>query len=295
MNIQPERNTVPADLLLPNGSTLSFHAPLVMGIVNVTPDSFYDGGKHYGTDAAVAHAEKLLEEGADIIDLGAYSTRPNAADVGEEEERKRLLPVLEKLLKHHPKTVISVDTWRSGVALEAGTTGASIINDISGGTMDDGMIETTARLNIPYVLMHIKGTPQTMQIAPEYSDITDEVECYFTEKMNALHKAGVKQIIIDPGFGFGKTNEHNYTLLHNLHRYTKFGMPLLAGLSRKSMIYKPLGIQPDKALAGTIALNTIALLQGAHLLRVHDVAEARQTIELVRRYKNAEINTETRV
>ncbi len=295
MNIQPERNTVPASFLLPNSSTLSFHAPLVMGIVNITPDSFYDGGKHYGTEAAVAHAEKLLEEGADIIDLGAYSTRPNAADVGEEEERRRLLPVLEKLLKHHPKTVISVDTWRSGVALEAGTTGASIINDISGGTMDDAMIEATARLNIPYVLMHIKGTPQTMQIAPEYSDIADEVECYFNERINALHKAGVKQIIIDPGFGFGKTTGHNYTLLHNLHRFAKFGLPLLAGLSRKSMVYKPLGIRPDEALAGTIALNTIALLQGAHLLRVHDVAEARQTIELVRRYKNAEINTETRV
>ncbi len=285
----------PKRFILSSGRKLSFHSPLVMGIVNITPDSFYDGGRYFDADTAVKHAEKILDEGADIIDLGACSTRPGARDIGEAEELKRLLPVLETLIKRRPATVISVDTYRAKVAAEAVKRGAAFINDISGGMMDKEMFETAAKLDVPYVLMHIKGTPQTMQKSPVYTDILTEVEQYFTDRIDKLLRAGVNQIIIDPGFGFGKTNEHNYTLLRNLRMFTKFNLPLLAGISRKSMVNRVLGIKPENALTGTITLNTIALLHGANILRVHDVAEAKQLIKLVSYYLNCNSESTTPV
>jgi dihydropteroate synthase len=276
----------PINLL--NGQELRFDAPLVMGVINITPDSFYDVGKYASTEAAIKQAGKLIEEGADILDLGACSTRPNAIDIGEKEELKRLLPVLDYLVKNHPKTIISVDTYRAAVAKEAVQRGALIVNDISGGTMDDAMFETVAALKVPYILMHIQGTPETMQVNPTYTDVVKDVEEFFTKQIDKLHKAGITQIIIDPGFGFGKTVEHNYTLLKHFKHFTKFGLPLMAGLSRKSMICKVLKVKPENALIGTIALNTLALLEGANILRVHDVKEARQVITLVNQFKYPE-------
>jgi len=271
-----------------NGQQLSFDSPLIMGVVNITPDSFYDGGKYISTDEAIKQAEKILAEGADILDLGACSTRPNAIDIGDEEELKRLLPVLKHIVKNHPKAIVSVDTYRHNVAKEAVEQGASIVNDISGGTMDDKMFEAVAALKVPYILMHIQGTPDTMQVNPTYANVVSEVDAYFKERLNKLHKAGVTQVIIDPGFGFGKSVEHNYTLLKNLHRFTHFDLPLMAGLSRKSMINKVLKTKPENALTGTIALNTLALQEGANLLRVHDVKEAKQVIKMVHQFNHPE-------
>lgn len=273
-----------APIKLTNGKELSFAEPLVMGVVNITPDSFYDGGKYESTENAIAQAEKLIAEGADILDLGACSTRPKAIDIGEEEELKRLLPVLDYIVKNHPETIISVDTYRANVARQAVKRGAAIVNDISGGTMDDNMFATVADIKVPYILMHIQGTPETMQVDPHYEDVVKEVEEFFSTQLKKLHKAGVKQVLIDTGFGFGKSVEHNYTLLKNLHKFKKFGLPILAGLSRKSMINKVLHTKPENALTGTIALNTLALLEGANILRVHDVKEARQVIKLVHQY-----------
>jgi dihydropteroate synthase len=275
-----------------NGKELHFDSPLVMGVVNITPDSFYDGGKYGSTDAAIKQAKKLIEEGADILDLGACSTRPNAIDIGEEEELKRLLPVLDYIAKHHPDTIISVDTYRAAVAKEAVKRGAHIVNDISAGTMDSALFETVAALKVPYILMHIQGTPETMQVNPTYIDVVEEVEEFLRTSIDKLHKAGVSQIIIDPGFGFGKSVEHNFALLKHLNRFTKLGFPIMAGLSRKSMINKVLKTKPENALTGTIALNTLALTQGAHILRVHDVKEAKQVIKLVNRFMHPEANND---
>jgi dihydropteroate synthase len=263
------------------------NGPLVMGIVNITPDSFYDGGKYSAHEDAIAHAGQLIAEGADIIDLGAASTRPGAKDIGPEEELKRLLPVLEYLVKNHPGTPVSIDTFNSSVANETVKRGAAIINDISGGSMDSEMFKTIGGLKVPYVLMHIQGTPKTMQAEPHYTNVVEEVYKYFSKKIGELKLAGVEQIIIDPGFGFGKTVEHNYALLRNLGRFKNFGLPIMAGISRKSMINKVLKTKPENALTGTIALNTIALLNGATILRVHDVKEARQVITLVQKVKNS--------
>jgi dihydropteroate synthase len=271
-----------------NGQELSFDSPLVMGVVNITPDSFYDGGKYASTETAIAQAEKILAEGADILDLGACSTRPNAIDIGDEEELKRLLPVLDHIIKNHPKAIVSVDTYRHKVAIEAVKHGATIVNDISGGTMDATMIETVASLNIPYILMHIQGTPATMQVDPRYNDVVKEVEEFFTAQLEKVHKAGIKQVIIDPGFGFGKSVEHNYTLLKNLRHFTRFNLPIMVGASRKSMINKVLKTKPENALTGTIALNTLALIEGANLLRVHDVKEAKQVIKMVHQFNHPE-------
>lgn len=279
------KHTTLAPFKLLNGRELRFDAPLVMGVINITPDSFYDGGKFISTEEAIKQAGKLIKEGADILDLGACSTRPNAMDIGEREELKRLLPVLDYLVKHHPNIPISVDTYRAAVAKEAVQRGALIVNDISGGTMDNTMFETVAKLKTPYILMHIQGTPDTMQVNPTYTDVVKEVEAFFIGQKEKLKKAGVTQIIIDPGFGFGKSVEHNYTLLKHFHHFTKLGMPVMAGLSRKSMINKVLKTKPKNALTGTIALNTIALLEGANILRVHDVKEARQVITLVNQFK----------
>jgi len=270
-------------LELPGEHQLWLDTPVVMGIVNITPDSFYDGGKYATTKDAIKHAEKLMDEGADIIDLGAVSTRPGAKILTAKEELKRLLPVLDYMQKNHPEEVISVDTFRAEVAEEAVNHGASIINDISGGTMDKNLFKTVAKLKVPYILMHMQGTPKTMQLNPHYADVVKEVYDFLSTQCNKAKKAGIKQIIVDPGFGFGKTVEHNYELLRNLKEFRKLGF-VLAGLSRKSMINKALLIKPEEALTGTIALNTFAVMNGANILRVHDVKEARQVITLIKDY-----------
>jgi len=279
------RNT--AKLEFNNGLSLSLESPLVMGVVNITPDSFYDGGKYFNEQDAIKRAEQIISEGADIIDFGAASTRPGAEDIGPDEELKRLTPVLEYVVKHHNKIPVSIDTFHSSVAKKAVAQGASLINDISGGTLDADMIQTVADLGVPYILMHMQGNPKTMQIEPHYVDVVEEVYDYFLQRINQLKPAGVKQIIIDPGFGFGKTVEHNFSLLKHLDRFKSLGLPIMAGLSRKSMINKVLKTKPENALTGTITLNTIALLNGANILRVHDVKEARQVIQLVNKLKSS--------
>jgi dihydropteroate synthase len=278
-------NTRLEPLKFPNGKQLPLTSPLVMGVVNITPDSFYDGGKYATTDDAIKQAEKLLAEGADILDLGAASTRPGAEFLTAEQELERLLPVLDHIVQHHPDATISVDTFQSEVAKEAVKHGASIVNDISGGTLDDRMFDVVARLKVPYILMHIQGDPQTMQVNPQYDDVVAEVYDFLSTQSDKARNAGIKQIVVDPGFGFGKTVEHNFTLLRNLKQFRNLG-PVMAGLSRKSMINKVLKTKPENALAGTISLNTLALLQGANILRVHDVKEAKQVILLVNEYLN---------
>ena len=265
---------------------ITLDEPRIMGILNLTPDSFHDGGKYQRQDQFVARTEQMLEEGADIIDLGAVSTRPEAREVSEKTERDRLIPALKFLASHFHSAVFSVDTYRSSVAREAAENGAGIINDISGGTLDGKMAETIASLNIPYVLMHMQGTPATMQKNPLYSNVVSEVELFFKDKTRELSEAGVHQIILDPGFGFGKTVGHNFALLKHLKLYKKFGLPLLVGVSRKSMINKLLHIRADEALHATGVLHTLALLEGADILRVHDVKEAVQVIKVVKAYQN---------
>ena len=267
------------------GRLLVVDKPLIMGIINLTPDSFYEGSRFQNVDIALKQAEKMLSEGADILDLGAQSTRPGSERITADEELKRLIPSLEAITKNFPDSIISVDTYYSRVVTESVPAGASIINDISGGNMDKGMIETVALLNVPYILMHMKGEPGTMQKNPEYDDVTREVLDYFIFKTAELKKAGIRDIIIDPGFGFGKTIDHNFELLRNLFLFKMTELPILAGLSRKSTVYKTLGISADESMNGTTVMNTIALLNGADILRVHDVKEAKETIKLVERYK----------
>lgn len=273
-----------------NGAELSLDSPLVMAIINITPDSFYDGGKYNSGQAAIERSEQLIKEGADIIDLGAASTRPGAEDISPEEELKKLLPVLEHIVKKHPGFPVSIDTFHASVAKETLEKGASLINDITGGS-DPEMYRTVAIHKAPYILMHIQGTPKTMQIEPHYKDVAKEVHEYFSIRIEKLKAAGVRQIIIDPGFGFGKTVQHNYTLLHELHSFKNFKLPVMAGVSRKSMINKVLKTSPENALTGTISLNTLALIQGANLLRVHDVKEAKQVIQLVKQYMHFNVIT----
>jgi dihydropteroate synthase len=259
-----------------------------MGILNITPDSFYDGGKYRNNETLLFQAEKMLNEGAAILDIGAVSSRPGAEEVPEDTELERLLPALENLLSAFPDAVISVDTYRSNVARTAVEAGAHIINDISGGTFDEKMFRTVADLNVPYVLMHIKGTPQNMQNNPQYVDVVQEVKYFFKKQLRKLGNTGVTEnIILDPGFGFGKTLENNYELLKDLSAFTDLGYPVLAGVSRKSMINKVLQATPDTALNGTTVLNTIALLNGAGILRVHDVKEAVEAVRLVEFYGSA--------
>jgi dihydropteroate synthase len=278
-------NTKLAPLKFPNGKELPLTFPLVMGVVNITPDSFYDGGRYATSEDAIKQAEKLIAEGADILDLGAASTRPGAEFLTPEQELERLLPVLDSIVQNHPDAIISVDTFQSEVAKEAVKHGASIVNDISGGTLDDRMFDVVAKLNVPYILMHIQGDPQTMQVNPQYDDVVAEVYEFLARQSEKARNAGIKQIVVDPGFGFGKTVEHNFTLLRNLKQFRALG-PLMAGLSRKSMINKVLKTKPENALTGTIALNTLALTHGVNILRVHDVKEARQVILLVNEYLN---------
>ena len=269
-----------------NGQLIRLDQPVVMGILNLTPDSFYDGGRYQSEKAALLRAEEILEQGGLIIDVGAISTRPGAAAVSENEEINRLLPSIKAIRKHFPQVILSVDSYRSAVITRVvNETGGCIVNDISGGMLDDKMFETVALLGIPYILMHMQGTPQTMQQNPSYQDVVKEILLDLSEKVNTLKLLGVNDIIVDPGFGFGKNTVHNYELLNRLDSFRLFELPLLVGLSRKTMIWKLLGITPDASLNGTTALNTLALMGGADILRVHDVREAVETIKLVSKLK----------
>lgn len=263
------------------GQLISLDTPKVMGILNVTPDSFYDGGKYKNEAAILTQVEKMLVDGATFIDVGAYSSRPNAPDVSEMEEKQRLLPIVELMLKKFPRTIISVDTFRSEVAKEAIAIGAAIINDISAGNMDDQMMETVGELGVPYIMMHLQGTPKTMQQNPSYTDIVKELLHYFSMKIAEATSHKINDIIIDPGFGFGKTIAHNYTILKQLEVFQLLDFPILAGVSRKSMIYKVLETSAQEALNGTSVLHTIALQNGASILRAHDVKEAMECVRLL--------------
>lgn len=269
-----------------NGKIITFNRPLVMAIVNTTPDSFYDGGKYSSANDVLRDVEEKLSLGADIIDIGAASSRPYAPEISEAEEWERLNAVLQKVRTEFPSAIISIDTYRAEIARRVAQEGADMINDIGGGTLDPAMLATVARLNLPYVLMHIQGTPQTMQNAPRYEQVSKEVRMALAQKIKELKELDFDKIIVDPGFGFGKELQHNYLLLKDLAELRALGYPLLAGVSRKGMINKVLGTNPVTALNGTTVINTIALLNGASILRVHDVTEARQAIALVEYYKN---------
>lgn len=269
-------------MLKVGGEVLDFSTPAVMGILNVTPDSFYDGGSYQSEAKIIGRIHQIVEEGGRIIDVGAYSSRPGAAAVSEKEEIGRLMPAVELIRKYYPHIPVSIDTFRAKVAKEVNTCmGTVIVNDISGGTMDETMFDYVSQAGIPYVMMHIQGTPETMQKNPEYADVVKEVGQFFRERIARLEAAGFRQIILDPGFGFGKTLQHNYELLDGMETYKSFGYPLLAGISRKSMIYKLLGGTPADALNGTTVLNTISLLKGADIIRVHDVKEAVEAVKIV--------------
>ncbi len=261
---------------------------MVMGILNITPDSFYDGGKYQLQTNILERCNSIIEQGAQIIDIGAYSSRPGANDVSEQEELKRLADALGWIRKVYPDVIISVDTFRASVAENVVKDyEVDIINDIAAGELDEKMFETVARLNVPYIMMHMQGTPQNMQQNPQYKNLIQEVSLYFARKVQQLTWLGVNDIIIDPGFGFAKTLSHNYQLLRELKQLQLFKLPMLIGVSRKSMIYKLLDIQPSDALNGTTAINTIALLNGANILRVHDVKEAVECVKLVQQLQNA--------
>lgn len=262
------------------GNLIDLSTPKVMGIVNITPDSFFDGGKYTSNSMLLSQVEKMLIDGATFIDIGAYSSKPNAALVSEEEEIKRIIPVVKLVLSHFPETLISIDTFRSSVAKRGIENGAAMINDISAGTIDESMFETISNLRVPYCIMHMRGTPQTMQSLTDYEDIMRDILFYFSEKIAKARSYGINDIIIDPGFGFAKNVEQNYELLQKLELFDLIQLPLLVGFSRKSMIYKPLEITPQDALNGTTVLNTIALTKGAKLLRVHDVKEAVECVKL---------------
>ncbi len=267
------------------GQLLDLSTPQIMGVLNVTPDSFYDGGKYADEKSLLAQTEKMISEGAAIIDVGGMSTRPKAEMISEEEEIKRAIPVIENIKKHFPSAIISIDTFRSPVAKVAVDAGATIINDVSGGNLDKKMFETVAKLRLPYILMHMQGTPETMQVNPVYKNVTLDIIDFFKQKIIQLESLGVTDIIIDLGFGFGKTPEHNFQLLKSLGDFRLLDKPILAGLSRKTgMIKLAVGIKPAYALNATTVLNTIALLNGASILRVHDVKEAVEAVKLVNFY-----------
>jgi dihydropteroate synthase len=265
-----------------NSKSLTFNKPLLMAIVNITPDSFYDGGKYSNVNDILRDIEEKINQGADIIDIGAASSRPEAKVISETEEWNRLNEYLPEIRKNFQDIFISIDTFNSSVAKKSADSGADIINDISGGNFDVNMFKTVAELNLPYILMHIQGTPQTMQKNPLYNDVVNDIKNELSEKITSLKNLNFEKIILDVGFGFGKTTEHNYLLLKYLNEFNTY--PILAGLSRKSMINKVIGTNPVTSLNGTTVLNTIALLNGASILRVHDVSEAKQAIELVNYY-----------
>ncbi|WP_423148539.1 dihydropteroate synthase [Rubrolithibacter danxiaensis] len=263
------------------GELIDLSVPKIMGILNLTPDSFYDGGRNNSAKEALKKTHSMLEEGATFIDIGAYSSRPGAEHITEQEELQRLIPTLKALVKEFPKALISIDTFRAGIAKAAVSEGAHIINDISAGEMDIKMFTAIAELQVPYILMHMKGTPQTMLQEAKYEDVFMEVYQYFIEKIARLTDLGVKDLIIDPGFGFAKQPQHSYQLLNKLDQFRLLGHPVLAGVSRKSMIYKTIGSTSENALNGTTVANTIALMKGANILRVHDVRAATEAVTIV--------------
>ncbi len=267
------------------GQLVDLGTPKVMGILNITPDSFFDGGTYANIDDILAKTEQMQHEGATFIDVGAYSSRPGAKHISEEEELKRIIPVVESICQSFPKALISIDTFRSKVAKACIEKGAHLINDISAGNMDAKMFTTVSELQVPYIMMHMKGTPQTMQQNPTYENLITEVMHYFAEKIFELRKHGVNDIITDAGFGFGKTLDHNYQLLANLELFKNLDVPTLVGVSRKSMIYKLFGTSAKEALNGTTSANTIALMNGANILRVHDVKEAAEAIKITQKIK----------
>lgn len=269
----------------PGNKLQTFGPPRIMGIINLTPDSFYDGGRYRNLKAVLQDAEEKIKQGAEILDLGAASSRPGASEISEDEEWTRLYPALKALRNEFKNVLISVDTFRSAIAIKSANEGAGMINDICGGTKDPDMFKTLATLQLPYVLMHMQGTPQTMQNQPTYSHVVNEITRFFKQRIETLNQLGFNKIILDPGFGFGKTTEHNYMLLKHLGEFYQLGYPLLAGLSRKSMINQVLGTNPVTALNGTTVLNSIALLNGASILRVHDVQEAKQAADLISYYQ----------
>lgn len=262
------------------GTLLSLQSPQVMGILNVTPDSFFDGGRYTRQDALLRQAEQMLKEGAAILDIGGMSSRPGAEIISVEEELQRVLPAIKDLHEAFPEAILSIDTIRGRVAEEAVGAGAAIVNDISAGAFDESMYPTVARLQVPYILMHMKGSPKTMQDNPDYEDVVQTVLDFFIAEAGKLRALDVHDIVLDPGFGFGKTVEHNYQLLKQMHLFKILDLPLLAGLSRKSMINKVLKTKPEHALNGTTALNMVALQQGARILRVHDVRPAMEAVKL---------------
>jgi len=268
------------------GNLIDLTRPAVMAILNLTPDSFYSDSRIQTTDSAVQRTEQFLKAGAKFIDIGAYSSRPGAIHISEEEELQRLIPIIEVLAKEFPTALLSVDTFRAKVAEEAVYAGAHLINDISAGSLDDHMFSTIAKLNVPYSIMHMKGTPQNMQENPTYENIAAELTQYFAQKIHALQQMGVKDLLIDPGFGFAKNIDHNYALLEQMEVLEFFELPILVGFSRKSMITKVLQLNTQDALNGTTVLNTVALLKGASILRVHDVKEAVECITLINRLNN---------
>jgi dihydropteroate synthase len=269
------------------GQIVDLAQPKVMGILNLTPDSFYQGSRMQSDKDLLAVAGKMLIDGADFLDLGAYSTRPGAEDISADEEANRLLPAIRSLKREFPKAILSVDTFRASIAEKAVNEGAHIINDISGGTLDERMFETTGKLNVPYVLMHTKGNPKTMNQLNQYDNLTQEIVSHLSERVAQLKAFGVKDIIIDPGFGFAKNIDQNYQLLNQMERFKILGFPVLAGLSRKSMIWKTLKISADDALNGTTVLNTVALQNGANILRVHDVKEAKECIAIFNKLRES--------
>ncbi|KRB55811.1 dihydropteroate synthase [Flavobacterium sp. Root186] len=262
------------------GELIDLSIPKVMGILNVTPNSFFDGGRYKNEDEIISQVAKMLSEGASFIDIGAYSSKPSAEFVSEQEEIDRIVPAIELILKHFPKALLSIDTFRAEVAKASIESGAAIINDIAAGELDDKMFDVIAKYNVPYIMMHMRGNPQTMQSMTEYEDIVKEILFYFSEKMKRARALGINDLILDPGFGFAKTTDQNYEVMQKMEFFNLLELPVLAGVSRKSMIYKTLNITPQEALNGTTFLNTIALTKGAKILRVHDVREAMECVTL---------------
>ncbi|MDM1466738.1 dihydropteroate synthase [Myroides odoratimimus] len=264
------------------GELIDLSSPKIMGILNITPNSFFDGGKYKSDLAFLNHAEQMIMQGADFIDVGAYSSKASAEYVSEEEEIERIVPIVKLLQKEFPTMHLSIDTFRAGVARATIAAGASIINDIAAGHLDEQMLLTVGELQVPYIMMHMRGTPQTMQTMTTYNDLVKEVKIYFSERVAKAREYKINDIILDPGFGFAKTLEQNYELMSKMELLSSFELPILVGISRKSMIYKLFDITPQEALNGTTVLNTVALQKGAHILRVHDVKEAVQTREIIK-------------
>ena len=272
--------TQPCQSITTNGQLITFQKPQIMGILNLTPDSFFDGGKHNSIDLAVERTKQMITDGVDIVDIGAYSSRPGATLIDSQEEIDRSIPVIERIVKEFPNLHLSIDTFRADVAEEAVKAGVHMINDVSGGTIDENMFATVAKLKVPYILMHMRGVPENMQTLTQYEDIVTDVAEFLGNKIAKLRSLGVKDIILDPGYGFAKTISQNYELLLRVNELHYFGLPILGGISRKSMIYKKIRITPQEALPGTIALNTLLLERGVQILRVHDVKETKQLIDL---------------